>query len=167
MCFANHGKNTGTHNPWVYTHTYTQCPSYQHAHTQRKPHGKVIQHLKQHSLIEGILAYPCMALSHCGGLNEHGPHRLIHLNAQSLDDGTAWEGLGGVALLGEVCHCTMEELCQVKSPSFGRCIQHTIPYPDFSCLLPRSSLVSTLEHPILTFPQPARSSLGPTSSAPP
>jgi hypothetical protein len=30
-------------------------------------------------------------------------HRLIYLNVCSTVDGTVWEGLGGVALLEEVC----------------------------------------------------------------
>jgi hypothetical protein len=38
-----------------------------------------------------------------GGLNENGPHRLMHLNALSIVGETVWEGLEGVALL-EVCH---------------------------------------------------------------
>jgi hypothetical protein len=40
----------------------------------------------------------------CGGFNEHGPHRLICLNAWSPVSGTVWEGLRGVALLEEMCH---------------------------------------------------------------
>jgi hypothetical protein len=32
-------------------------------------------------------------------LNDNGSHRLIHLNAESSGSGSAWEGLGGVALL--------------------------------------------------------------------
>ena len=40
----------------------------------------------------------------CGGLNENGPCRFIYLNAWFPVDGTVWEGLGGVALLEEVCH---------------------------------------------------------------
>lgn len=39
------------------------------------------------------------------GLSENGPLRFIHLSIWSLvDEGTVWEGLGGVALLEEVCH---------------------------------------------------------------
>jgi hypothetical protein len=39
-----------------------------------------------------------------GGLNGNGPYRLIYLNTWSLIGETVWEGKGGVALLGEVCH---------------------------------------------------------------
>ena len=40
----------------------------------------------------------------CDGLNENGPHRLIYLNAWLRVGRTVWEGIGGVALLEEVCH---------------------------------------------------------------
>jgi hypothetical protein len=40
----------------------------------------------------------------CGALKETGLHRLIYLNACSAVGRTVWEGLGGVALLEEVCH---------------------------------------------------------------
>ena len=39
-----------------------------------------------------------------GILNENGSHRLIYLNVWSPVGGPVWEGLGGVALLKEVCH---------------------------------------------------------------
>ena len=38
----------------------------------------------------------------CGDLNENGAHRLICLNAGSPVGGTVWEGLGSVALLGQM-----------------------------------------------------------------
>jgi hypothetical protein len=41
----------------------------------------------------------------CGGLNENSLHRFMNLNIWFLDGGTVWEGLGGMALLEEVCHC--------------------------------------------------------------
>lgn len=41
----------------------------------------------------------------CGGLVEIGPSRLLGLNAWSLVSGTILEGLAGMALLREVCHC--------------------------------------------------------------
>jgi hypothetical protein len=34
----------------------------------------------------------------------NGSHRLIYLNTCPPVGGTVWEGLGGVALLEEVCH---------------------------------------------------------------
>lgn len=40
---------------------------------------------------------------HCAGFNEKDPPRLMYLNAWFLVSGNAWEGLGGVALLKEVC----------------------------------------------------------------
>ena len=40
----------------------------------------------------------------CGCLNENGSHRLLCLDAWSPVKGTVWEGLGGVALLEEVCY---------------------------------------------------------------
>ena len=39
------------------------------------------------------------------GLSENGLHRFICLNAWTLANGTVGEGLGGVALLEEVCLC--------------------------------------------------------------
>lgn len=38
----------------------------------------------------------------CGGLNESGPHGLLHLITWSPGAGTVGEGLGGLALLEEV-----------------------------------------------------------------
>ena len=38
-----------------------------------------------------------------GGLNERGLRRLRDLNTRFPVGGTVWGGLGGVALLGEVC----------------------------------------------------------------
>ena len=43
-------------------------------------------------------------LIYCGDLSENGPHRLVRLNAWSLVGGTVWKGLGGVALLEDLCH---------------------------------------------------------------
>ena len=37
-------------------------------------------------------------------LDENGPHKFLFVNAWSPVGGTVWEGLGGVALLKEVCH---------------------------------------------------------------
>jgi hypothetical protein len=39
----------------------------------------------------------------CGGLKKNDLHGLIYLNTWSLVSGTVLEGLGGVALLEEVC----------------------------------------------------------------
>ena len=39
-----------------------------------------------------------------GSLNENDPCSLIYLNAWLPVGRTIWEGLGGVALLEEVCH---------------------------------------------------------------
>lgn len=41
----------------------------------------------------------------CDNLNQNGPHRLMCSDARSKVDGTAWEGLGVVALWEEVCYC--------------------------------------------------------------
>jgi hypothetical protein len=38
------------------------------------------------------------------GLNENGPYMLSYLNSWSSVGWTIWEGLGGMALLEEVCH---------------------------------------------------------------
>jgi hypothetical protein len=40
----------------------------------------------------------------CGGLNENGPQRFIHLNTWSLVGGSIWEVLEDIALLEEVCN---------------------------------------------------------------
>ena len=40
----------------------------------------------------------------CEGLHENDPQRLMVLTAWSPFGGTVWDGLGGVALLEEVCH---------------------------------------------------------------
>lgn len=40
----------------------------------------------------------------CGGLDESGPRKHLCFNIWSAVDGTAWEGLGDVALLEELCH---------------------------------------------------------------
>jgi hypothetical protein len=40
----------------------------------------------------------------CGGLSEDASLKFICLNAWASVSGTVWEGLGGVALLEEVCH---------------------------------------------------------------
>ena len=47
--------------------------------------------------------------SHSIFLNENSHHRLIYLDTCSVIGGTVWEGLGGLAVLGEVCHwsCTL------------------------------------------------------------
>lgn len=52
-----------------------------------------------------FLQYP-----NCGGLDRNGPHGLICLNVWSLRSGATWEGLGGMALLEEVCHCVTVSL---------------------------------------------------------
>jgi len=40
----------------------------------------------------------------CRGLDGNGPQRLMCVNTWSPVGKTVWEGLGGVALLEEVCH---------------------------------------------------------------
>lgn len=35
---------------------------------------------------------------------KNGPHRLLCVNTWFPAGGTVWEGLGGIALLGKVCH---------------------------------------------------------------
>lgn len=47
-------------------------------------------------------------LTHSGGydsLNESDSHRFIYLNAWSVVCRTVWEGLEGMVLFQEVCHC--------------------------------------------------------------
>lgn len=41
----------------------------------------------------------------CDALNENGSHRLKYFKAWSPVSGIVWEGLGGLALWEEVCHC--------------------------------------------------------------
>ena len=56
-----------------------------------------------------IFQYPvkilCTCYVSCGCLNENSPHGLIYFNALIPVSGTVWKGLGGVALLEEMCHC--------------------------------------------------------------
>lgn len=40
-----------------------------------------------------------------GDLNENAFQKLVHLKTQSPDCETVWEGLRGVAFVGDVCHC--------------------------------------------------------------
>jgi len=44
----------------------------------------------------------CHIKDNCGGLNEHGLHRLMYMNTWFLAGRTIWEGLEGVALVEEV-----------------------------------------------------------------
>lgn len=44
-------------------------------------------------------------LQHCGSLNRNGPYRFICLNVWPSGCGITAQGLGGVALQEEVCHC--------------------------------------------------------------
>lgn len=39
----------------------------------------------------------------CGGLNENGHYRLVHVNTRSTVCGTVWEGLESRLLLEVVC----------------------------------------------------------------
>ena len=48
--------------------------------------------------------YECVVHTLCGGYNEKVFHWLTELTAWSPAGGTVWEGLGGMALLEEVCH---------------------------------------------------------------
>ena len=80
------------------------------------------------------------------GLNGNGPHKLIYMNAWSPVGGTIWVGLGGVALLEEVC------VTESKALRFQKV--HTIP----SCFsLPRACgsrckfCVTALDHACLPF----------------
>ena len=59
-------------------------------------------HLKSRGFIWCKFSYhsPLGKKARCGGLNESGSRVLIDLNALSEVAGTAWEELGGVALLG-------------------------------------------------------------------
>lgn len=40
----------------------------------------------------------------CSGLNVNGLHKPVRLNTWSPVDGIAWEELGGITLLEEVCY---------------------------------------------------------------
>lgn len=44
-------------------------------------------------------------LQGCGSLNESSSHRVFCLSTQSLVGRIVWEGLKGVSLLEQVCHC--------------------------------------------------------------
>lgn len=48
--------------------------------------------------------FDCYSRCWCGALNENAPHRLMCLNTWYPVSRTVWEGLGGVALLKEMCH---------------------------------------------------------------
>ena len=63
--------------------------------------------LKACAILPGIcknLDSLCFINYLCDGLNKNDPHKHIYLIVWSLGSGTTWEGLGGVALLEEMCH---------------------------------------------------------------
>ena len=51
------------------------------------------------SLFYIFMFQPYYGIEEGGGLNKHGPHRLLYLNTWSPGTRTVWERLGGVSLL--------------------------------------------------------------------
>lgn len=73
-------------------------------------------------LIVSVLSFEDIAiedkatyLPRCGGLHENHPQRLTYLNTCSPVGGTAWEGLGGMALVKDV---SLGEGLEVLKDSF-------------------------------------------------
>lgn len=81
------------------------------------------------------------------------PCRRIHLNAWSPVCETVWEGLGGIGLLGEVCHWALQFKKSTPAPvsSFFICLvfwivyklSSTIPACLLTCFLHNSHMLTS------------------------
>lgn len=61
------------------------------------------------------------------GLNKNDPHRFICLNTWSPVAGTIWKGLGGVALMEQICHRAGSEVSKASfHPQYIPCLLLTI-----------------------------------------